>query len=74
MNEETMKRYYAFVRLFLFALGFAVSLVSCDNLSETPEINRGYKSSIRVPEGEPLTDEDRDFIDAQEMEYEDNVG
>lgn len=68
-----MKRYFAFSRLLLLAAGFALSLVSCENLDETPAINKGYNSNVRIPEGEPLTDEDRDFIDEQEMEYEDNV-
>ncbi len=66
-----MKKIYYMLRVVVAVMAFSAIAVGCESLDETPEINKGYKSNIRIPDGEPLTDEDRDYIDELEMEYED---
>lgn len=51
----------------------ACGLASCEHVSETPEVNVGYKTNFRLPDPEFLTDENRAFIEAQEAEYERNA-
>ncbi len=65
-----MKKLYIILRVVVAVLSFSAIAVGCESLDETPEINKGYKTNIRIPDGEPLTDEDRDYIDEMEMEYE----
>lgn len=57
-------------------LGMAALLwlaAACENVSETPEVNKGYATNIRMPEPDVLTDADRAFMEAQEAEYKQNA-
>lgn len=55
------------------ALPILTLLVSCEHVEEEVEINQGYKTHVRVPDPEPLTDEDLAVLEAQRAEYELNT-
>lgn len=70
-SRQTLYTAFVMLRLFLFVTALGWAATACSPMAEQPEINKGYKTNIRVPDGEELTDEDRDFVEAQEIEYED---
>lgn len=47
-----------------------LSIVSCRNYDELPPLNEGYATEFILPDPVPLTQEDRDYIQALEDEYE----
>ncbi len=57
----------------LLAVLSAICLSACKDVSEEPELNRGYDSNFRVPDPEPMTAEDSAFVAAQQAEYEQNA-
>ncbi len=69
-KERYMKQIIGYTALCVVV---ACGLASCEHVSETPEVNMGYKTNFRLPDPEFLTDEDRAFIEAQEAEYERNA-
>lgn len=65
-----MKKWSKITCVALFVIA---ACCSCDEkLNEEPPVNAGYKTSIRVPDPEPLTPEDQALIDAQQKEYDEN--
>lgn len=58
--------------IIMAALAF-VWVTACKDVSEEPELNRGYDSNFRVPDPEPMTAEDSAFVAAQQAEYEQNA-
>ena len=57
----------------LLAVLFAICLTACKDVSDEPELDRGYDSNFRVPDPEPMTAEDSAFVAAQQAEYEQNA-
>lgn len=56
-------------RIFLIATVF-VALCSCRKADELPPLNEGYATTIVLPDGVNLTDEERDYLEDLEEEYE----
>lgn len=56
----------------LAAACLAASLCACEHTESEPPVNQGYKTNIRVPDPEPLSDEDQQLIDRQQAEYDQN--
>lgn len=46
---------------------------SCKHVDEEPKLNEGYATNYRVPDPEPLTDEDLAVVEEQRAEYEKNA-
>lgn len=59
--------------LSITVISLTMALAACEHPDETPEVNTGYKTNIKLPDPSYLTDEDRAVIAAQEEEYETNV-
>ncbi len=60
--------------LWISALACVITLSSsCEHVDDTPEINLGYRTTVRLPDPEFLTDEDREIIEAMEIEYDLNA-
>ena len=57
----------------LIAAAAVTWTTSCKNVDEEPKLNEGYATNYRVPDPEPLTDEDKAVIAAQKAEYEENA-
>lgn len=57
--------------VFVALTGFAV--LSCDKYEEVPPRQTFAAKSYKLPDPEPLTQEDRDLISAQEKEYNENA-
>lgn len=57
----------------LIAVAAVTWATSCKHLDEEPKLNEGYATEYRVPDPEPLTDEDKAVIAAQKAEYEENA-
>ena len=57
---------------FLLVLS-AVAFTSCDNLKEEPEVNHGYKTTLRMPDPEDLTEEDLAEIQELQNEFDRNA-
>lgn len=65
-----MKKWSSIITVALFA---ATICSSCGSkLDEEPPVNAGYKSNIRIPDPEDLTEEDQALIAAQQKEYDEN--
>ena len=56
-------------RIFLIATVF-VALCSCRKADELPPLNEGYATTIVLPDGVNLPDEERDYLEDLEEEYE----
>ena len=50
----------------------ATAIVSCAHFDEEPPVNKGYKSTIRVPDAEELKQDDLDLINKQQEDYDAN--
>ena len=59
--------------LAITVISLTMAFTACEHLDETPEVNTGYKTNIKLPDPSYLTDEDRAVIAVQEEEYEKNV-
>ena len=59
-------------RILTFAAIVTSALLSgsCRQADELPPLNEGYATTIILPDGVNLTDEERDYIEALEKEYE----
>lgn len=68
-----MKKLSSIIYIICVALCAATFCSSCDNnLDEEPPVNAGYKTNVRIPDPEELTEEDQALIAAQQKEYDDN--
>ena len=56
--------------LLLSASILLLTTISCSKTNEEPEVNHGYKTTIRVPDPEPLSPEDSALVAAQQKEYD----
>lgn len=60
--------------IYIFvAMMTLVWAASCKNVSDEPELNRGYDTNYRVPDPEPMTAEDSAIVAAQQLEYDTNA-
>lgn len=57
--------------IFAVLTGFVV--LSCEKYEEVPPRQTYAAKSYKLPDPEPLTQEDRDVISAQEKEYNENA-
>lgn len=62
-----------FIIMACCAAASATALLSCEEISDTPTVNKGYTTNYRMPDPDILTDEDRAFMEAQEREYNENA-
>lgn len=59
--------------LAITVISLTMTFTACEHPDETPEVNTGYKTNVKLPDPSYLTDEDRAVIATQEEEYEKNV-
>lgn len=57
---------------FIFLL-CAITLSACQKTEDEPPVGARQASGYRLPDPEPLTDEDRLVIETQEKEYNQNT-
>ena len=62
------------MKKILLIITAILGLCSCRRASELPPIHDGYATTFILPDPVDLTSEDRDFIKAQQDEYNDAIG
>lgn len=62
------------MKKILLIITAILGLCSCRRASELPPIHDGYATTFILPDPVDLTSEDRDFIKAQQEEYNDAIG
>ena len=66
MDMKNMKHK---IMLAISIVVMGLSICSCREADELPPLNEGYATTIILPDGVTLTDEEWDYLDALDEEY-----
>lgn len=66
---ENMRKKIIFIAMAVSLAGLA----SCRRANELPPLNEGYATEFIMPDPEPLTSEEREYLDRLEREYNDAI-